>query len=131
MMGEQNNNRTKWLHLRLKPDEYQKISKRFSKSTCRKLSEYARKNLLDEPITTNYRNQSVDEFMSEIIRLRGELSALGNNFNQAVKKLHTLQQIPEFRNWIISSELEKKILLNKVEEIKKSIQKISEKWLQS
>jgi hypothetical protein len=131
MMEEQNNNRTKWLHLRLKPDEYRKISKKFSKSTCRKLSEYARKNLLGEPITTNYRNQSVDEFMMEIIRLRGELSALGNNFNQAVKKLHTLQQIPEFKNWIINSELEKKILLNKVEEIKNCIQKISEKWLQS
>ncbi len=131
MMEEQNNNRTKWLHLRLKPDEYQKIFKKFSKSTCRKLSEYARKNLLGEPIITNYRNQSVDEFMLEIIRLRTELSALGNNFNQAVKKLHTLQQIPEFKNWIISSELEKKILLNKVEEIKNHIQKMAEKWLQS
>jgi hypothetical protein len=131
MMEEQNNNRTKWLHLRLKPDEYQKIFKKFSKSTCRKLSEYARKNLLGEPITTNYRNQSVDEFMLEIIRLRSELSALGNNFNQAVKKLHTLQQIPEFKNWIISSELEKKILLNKVQEIKNYIQKMAEKWLQS
>ncbi|MFV5692925.1 plasmid mobilization protein [Flavobacterium sp. LT1R49] len=130
-MEEQNNNRTKWLHLRLKPDEYQKIYKKFSKSTCRKLSEYARKNLLDKPVITNYRNQSLDEFMSEIIRLRGELNAIGNNFNQAVKKLHTLQQIPEFKDWIISSELEKKILLNKVEEIKKYIQKISEKWLQS
>jgi len=131
MMEEKNNNRTKWLHLRLKPDEYQKIFRKFSKSTCRKLSEYARKNLLNETITTNYRNQSVDEFMMEIIRLRSELSALGNNFNQAVKKLHTLQQIPEFKHWIISSELEKKILLNKVEEIKIQIQKIAEKWLQS
>lgn len=108
MMKEQNNNRTKWLHLRLKPDAYHEISKKFSKSTCRKLSEYARKNLFGEPLTINYRNQLVDEFMLEIIRLRGELNALGNNFNQAVKKLHTLQQIPEFRNWIICSELEKK-----------------------
>jgi predicted nucleic acid-binding Zn-ribbon protein len=79
----------------------------------------------------NYRNQSLDEFMSEIIRLRTELNGIGNNFNQAVKKLHTLQQISEFKDWIINYELEKKILLNKVEEIKKHIQKISEKWLQS
>jgi hypothetical protein len=48
-----------------------------------------------------------------------------------VKKLHTLHQISEFKSWIISYELEKKILLNKVEEIKKAIQKISEKWLLS
>ncbi|MNR03947.1 hypothetical protein D3C85_1198690 [compost metagenome] len=131
MMQETTNNRTKWIHLRLKPEEYQKIHKRFSKTTCRKLSEYARKNLLDEPITMNYRNESVDEFMSEIIRLRKELNALGNNFNQAVKRLHTLQQIPEFKVWIMQHELEKKILFNKVEEIKKYIQKIAEKWLQS
>lgn len=130
-MEEQNNNRTRWLHLRLSPDEYQKICNKFSKSSCRKLSEYTRKILLDKPITTNYRNQSLDEFMAEIIRLRTELNGIGNNFNQAVKKLHTLQQISEFKNWIISSELEKKILLNKVEEIKKNIQKMAEKWLQS
>lgn len=129
-MKEQNDNHTKWLHLRLKPDEYQNIVKKFSKSTCRKLSEYARKKLLEKPITTNYRNQSLDEFMLEIIRLRTELNAIGNNFNQAVKKLHTLQQIPEFKDWIISYDLQNKILLNKVEEIKKHIQKISEKWLQ-
>ena len=129
-MSEQNTNRTKWLHLRLKPDEFDKIHKQFSKTTCRKISEYSRKILLDKPITTTYRNQSIDDLMTEAIKLRNELNNIGNNFNQAVKKLHTLQQIPEFRNWIIAFELDKKILFNKVDEIKNNIQKIAEKWLQ-
>jgi hypothetical protein len=129
MMKEQNN-RTKWLHLRLTPDEYQKIMKEFNKSTCRKISDYARKNLLHKPIVNTYRNQSLDDFMAEMIRLRGELNAIGNNFNQAVKKLHTLNQIAEFKHWLISYELEKKILFNKVDEIKKHIQKFAESWLQ-
>lgn len=129
-MEEQNKNRTKWLHLRLTPDEYQKTVKEFNKSTCRKLSDYARKNLLQKPIVNTYRNQSLDDFMAEMIRLRGELNAIGNNFNQAVKKLHTLQQIAEFKHWLISYELEKKILFNKVDEIKKHIQKFAESWLQ-
>lgn len=128
-MKEQNN-RTKWLHLRLTPDEHQKIVKEFSKSTCRKLSDYARKNLMQKPIVNTYRNQSLDEFMAEMIRLRGELNAIGNNFNQAVKKLHTLQQINDFKHWLISYELEKKILFNKVDEIKKEIQKFAKSWLQ-
>ena len=128
-MKEQNN-RTKWLHLRLTPDEHQKIVKEFSKSTCRKLSDYARKNLMQKPIVNTYRNQSLDDFMTEMIRLRGELNAIGNNFNQAVKKLHTLQQISDFKHWLISYELEKKILFNKVDEIKKEIQKFAESWLQ-
>jgi hypothetical protein len=129
-MEEQTNNRTKWLHLRLKPEEYQKLYKRFLKSTSQKLSDFARKNLLKKPIVKTYRNESLDEFMAEIIRLKNELNAIGNNFNQAVKKLHTLQQIQEFRQWIITYELEKKILFNKIDEIKKHIQAIAEKWLQ-
>lgn len=128
-MKEQNN-RTKWLHLRLTPDEYQKIMKEFNKSTCRKISDYARKNLLHKPIVNTYRNQSLDDFMAEMIRLRGELNAIGNNFNQAVKKLHTVHQITDFKHWLISYELEKKILFNKVDEIKKHIQKFAESWLQ-
>jgi hypothetical protein len=128
-MKEQNN-RTKWLHLRLTPDEYQKIMNEFNKSTCRKISDYARKNLLQKPIVKTYRNQSLDDFMAEMIHLRNELNAIGNNFNQAVKKLHTLHQITDFKHWLVSYELEKKILFNKVEEIKKQIQKMAESWLQ-
>jgi hypothetical protein len=130
-MKRENSNRTRIVGLRFTPDEYNKIERKWKSSTCRKLSDYIRKHLFDKPITINYRNQSVDEFMLEIIRLRAELNALGNNFNQAVKKLHTLQQIPEFKNWIIRSELEKKILFNTIDEIKNYIQKMAEKWLQS
>ena len=126
---KEKDNRTKWLHLRLTPDEYQKIIKEFDKSTCRKISDYARKNLLQKPIVNTYRNESLDDFMAEMIRMRGELNAIGNNFNQAVKKLHTLHQITDFKQWLISYELEKKILFNKVDEIKKHIQKFAESWL--
>lgn len=130
-MKRENSNRTRFVGLRFTPDEYNKIERKWKSSTCRKLSDYIRKHLFDKPITINYRNHSVDEFMLEIIRLRAELNALGNNFNQAVKKLHTLQQIPEFKNWIIRSELEKKILFNTIDEIKNYMQKMAEKWLQS
>src|SRR5687768_21505 len=129
-MSETNSNRTKWLHLRLKPDEYAKLHKQFSSTTCRKVSEYARKIFLSKPIDTTYRNQSLDDYMTEMIRLRNELNGIGNSFNQAVKKLHTLGQIAEFRGWLITYELEKQTLLNKVHEIKNHIQKMGEKWLQ-
>lgn len=130
-MEAENSNRTRIIGLRLTPEEYAKMERRWKSSTCRKLSDYVRKHLFDKSIVTTYRNQSLDDFMEETIVLRNELNAIGNNINQAVKKLHTLQQIPEFRNWIISYDLDKKILFNKVEEIKKHIQKITDKWLQS
>lgn len=129
-MEKKNSNRTRIVGLRLTLQEYELIEKKWKATTCRKLSDYIRKYLFNKPITTNYRNESLDEIMHEIIRLRNELHAIGNNFNQSVKKLHTLQQIPEFKIWIITNELERKILFNKMDEIKNCIQKISEKWLQ-
>ena len=61
VMSEQNNNRNKWLHLRLKPDEYEKINRQFDKTTCRKLSDYARKILLGKPTIATTRDQSFDD----------------------------------------------------------------------
>ena len=129
-MSDTKKNLSKWLHIRLKEEDYNKINSRFSKSTCRKLSEYARRVLLDKVITVNQRNQSLDDFMTEMMKLRNELNAIGNNFNQSVKKLHTLHQLEEFKSWIILNENSKKILIEKVEEIKSKINQISDKWLQ-
>jgi hypothetical protein len=129
-MNAQNNNRTKWMHLRLKPEEYNQIHQYFSKSTCWNMSEYSRKVLLNKPVVVTHRNNSLDDYMTEAIRLKNELNNIGNNFNQAVKRLHTLHQIQEFKRWIITYEKDKLNLLNKVEEIKVHMQKIAEKWLQ-
>ena len=129
-MNQGNSNRSRIIGLRLTLKEYTQIEKKWKESTCRKLSDYVRRSIFAKPIVATYRNQSIDDLMTEAIKLRNELNSLANNFNQAVKKLHTLQQIPEFRNWITAFELDKKTLFNKVDEIKNSIQKISEKWLQ-
>jgi len=128
-MEKENANRTRIIGLRLTPHEYAKIEKKWRTSTCRKLSEYVRRSLFEKPIVTTYRNRSLDDFMAEMIRLRGELNAVGNNFNQAVKKLHTLHQVSEFKSWLIAYEVEKKTLFNKVDEVKNRIQKMSETWL--
>ena len=129
-MKEQNSNRTRIVGLRLTPDEYSKIEKKWKASTCRKLSDYVRRSLFEKPIVTTYRSSSQDDLMAELTRLRSELNAVGNNFNQAVKKLHTLSQIAEFRSWLIAYEVEKKILSNKVEEVRNNVKKILEIWLQ-
>ncbi len=66
--------------------------------------------------------------MAEMIELRNELSAIGNNYNQAVHKLHILDTIPEFREWVLKHYLNHEIFLNKVEEIKNRINQFAEKW---
>ena len=128
-MERKNSNRSRIIGLRLTFDEYRKIEKKWKASTCRKLSEYIRRSLFEKPIVMTYRNSSQDDLMTELTKLRNELNAVGNNFNQAVKKLHTLQQIAEFKSWLIAYEVEKKILQNKLDEVRNNIKKMLEIWL--
>lgn len=129
-MERKKSNRTRIIGLRLTPEEYAAIERKWKATTCRKLSDYVRRNLFDRPVVTTYRNRSQDDVLTELTRLRSELNAVGNNFNQAVKRLQTLRQIPEFRSWLITWELEKKILFNKMDEVKNNVKKILEVWLQ-
>ena len=130
-MGNQKSNKTRIVALRLSTQEFTLLDRKFKGSTCRKLSEYIRKVILEKPVVVNYRNCSLDDSVKELIRLRNELNNIGNNFNQAVKKLHTLDQISEFKSWIITYELDKRRLLSQIDEIKKQINKTADQWLQS
>lgn len=129
-MKEEKSNRTRIIGLRLTPREYATIEAKWKASTCRKLSDYVRRSLFDKPVVTTYRNKSQDDIMAELSRLRGELNGLGNNFNQAVRRLHTLQQIPEFKAWVVTYELERRTLQNKLDELRSNIKKMLELWLQ-
>src|SRR5207302_1418170 len=73
IMADSKNNLNKEIHIRLKLSDFNVIHKRFSSSTCRKLSEYVRDVLLNKPIIIKQRNQSLDDFMTEMIKLRNEL----------------------------------------------------------
>ena len=126
---KEENNRTKRIYIRLKPEEFSSIQGKFKNTTCRKLSDYARKVLLDKPVTITYRNQSLDAFMEEMVRLRNDLNKLGNNYNQAFKKLNILNQISEFRTWINNWNQEKETLIDSINEIKHQLNKISNEWL--
>ena len=119
-----------WLTVRLNEDEEKKLNKFYSRTTSNSLSEYARDVLLREPVNVIYRNQSADEFLEEMIQLKKELNAIGNNFNQTVHKLHTLDKIPEIKAWAILNETGKKTFMKKVEEIREKINLIYEQWSQ-
>ncbi|MGN6211989.1 plasmid mobilization protein [Parafilimonas sp.] len=129
-MTKEKISRSKLLQVRLTPKELEKINHKFSHSTCRKLSDYVRKKLLDKPIAIYTRNQSLDDFMAEMIALRNELNAIGNNYNQVVKRLHSLQHFQDIKTWLLLNESSKQILLKKVDEIKSKINQINEQWLQ-
>jgi hypothetical protein len=120
--------RNRWLHLRLNDSEYTILIGLWKKATPQCLSEYARKVLLQKPIHIYYRNGAADDLLSEMIRMKNELSAIGNNFNQAVHRLHTLDKTSEVKAWLIVNEKLKFSLLEKTEAIKLRLTQIYDLW---
>lgn len=129
-MNEQKINRTRLLHVRFTEQEFEKINTQFKRSTCRKISEYIRKILLDKPVKIYHRNQSLDDFMTELIALKNELNAIANNYNQVVKRLHSMQDFSELQAWLLLHETGRQTLTEKITEIKSRISQINDQWLQ-
>lgn len=117
-----------WISFRVKPAEYQKIQSLFSKTTHRKLSEYARNVLLQKPVTIKVRNESADQYLDEMIGLKKELNAIGHNYNQLVKKLHTLNHDSEVRRWLTEHERIHNAILQQQEIIFLKVDQIYRKW---
>lgn len=122
--------RSQRITLRFNPQEFEKLNRFHKAATNKKLSEYARNVLLNKPVTVNHRNQSADEILSELVQIKYELNAIGNNFNQAVKKLHTLEQVPDIKTWLLLNEPTKQRFMNKVEQIKERMNQLYEIWSQ-
>jgi uncharacterized coiled-coil DUF342 family protein len=121
--------RTCHVSFALQPDEYAKLKTSWKKTTIKQLSEYIRRLIFKKPVTRLVRNQSLDEFMAEMVQLRKELNAIGVNFNQAVHRLHTLDHVPQMQSWLQAFDRDKQVLFSKMDEIKTRINLISDQWL--
>ncbi|WP_413670085.1 plasmid mobilization relaxosome protein MobC [Mucilaginibacter sp. Mucisp86] len=122
--------RSRKLTVRLTPDEFKTIDGQFKKSTAKIMSDYIRSILLTGKITLYYRNQSLDQLIEELKLLRRELAAIGNNFNQVVKKINSVKEAAELNFWLDMAALLQKQLLEKTASINDKIAQISDKWLQ-
>lgn len=122
--------RRKMVVVRMNEKEFSDLEKFKARSTEKTVSNYLRKVALCRPVTIIYRNGTADDFLNEMIQLKNELNSIGNNFNQAVHKLHTLDRIPEFRNWIQGYETVHDQFLAKVDEIITRGNQIYQLWLQ-
>jgi hypothetical protein len=130
MKKQESEVRRKMVVVRMNETEFEQAEKLRKKTTERYLSTYVRKLSLQKPLTVKYRNESADDFLLDMLNLKKELNAIGNNFNQAVHKLHLLDKIPEFRIWVQQYDGLQKVLISKVEEIKLRMNQLYEQWLQ-
>jgi hypothetical protein len=129
MKKQENEVRKIFIKIRMNESELTLVKKNQQQTTERNLSNYIRKVCLQKPVIVKYRNQSADDFLRDMLELKKELNAVGNNFNQAVKKLHILDKIPEFRSWVTTNHSLQQSLISKVEEIKLRMNQLYEQWL--
>jgi len=122
--------RNKMVVVRMNEAELNQLTKLQGKTTEKDTSSYLRKVALQKPITVKYRNESADDFLLDMLNLKKELNSIGNNFNQAVHKLHILDKIPEFRGWVQQYDGLQKVLISKVEEIRLRMNQLYDQWLQ-
>ncbi len=130
IMENKTNNRTKWLHIRLNAEEFDVLNGRLKKTTCRKMSDYARSVLFQKKITVTHRDRSLDDVLEELILLRKELNFVGNNFNQAVKKLNSVSGMPESQTWQAMMIVLRDQLEPQVGAIKEKMTEYSKLWSQ-
>ena len=123
-------NRTRRVTIRFKPEEFKVIEKRFEKSMFRKISDYSRSVLLQKPVIFTYRDKSMDDMLEELILLRRELNYFGNNFNQAVHKLNSVMGMPDAKLWQEALTVLRDQLEPSIGEIKDKLNNYSEIWSQ-
>jgi hypothetical protein len=121
--------RNKMVVVRMNEAELKQLEKMQQKTTEKNTSTYLRKVALQKPVTVKYRNVSADDFLLDVLNLKKELNAIGNNFNQAVHKLHLLDKIPEFRQWIQQYDRLHNDFISKTEQINLKVNELYEQWL--
>lgn len=129
-MERKKNNRTKILNLRLTEAEYRLLKMRFRGTIQRKFSDYARAVLFSRPVVAGHRDLVMDDMLTELSALRKDLNGIANNVNQAVHKLHTMDNKGLLGAWISGFEKQHEQALQHMGAIRLQVNKIAEKWLQ-
>lgn len=95
MNASSDNSRLRRLNIRLSEEEWDKIHHLAANTTCRSVSDYARKVLSRKPVRVFYRNKSFDAFEEQMTRLLPLLEKLaaGNDPNDLPGINTTIQEI--------------------------------------
>ncbi|MCE7059727.1 hypothetical protein [Dyadobacter sp. CY343] len=123
--------RQKKLTLCLNQKEYDRLLKRLGCSTCRNMGEFIRKLALATPVTYNQRNQSLDELLNELIRLRMQLIRIEQNVELSAQVFSSLNQNEDQSMWLLQYQADSQAMLSHIQVIKSYVTQAAQKWLPS
>lgn len=119
------------VYVGLNPEEYSRFEHLYKATTCRTMSHFIRCALFNKKITTLYRNQSLDDLIEELVVVNEQINTIRSTIEQLVIDLHSHPQIDGFAAYMESLECEIRKHGKKISQIKKQIEKVTQKWLQS
>jgi hypothetical protein len=64
---------TRFLSIRLSPAEFEEVYIQLQKSTCRSLTEYAKKLLMHKPVTVKLRDQTREDILQQLGLIKSRL----------------------------------------------------------
>lgn len=118
------------IRTRVNEKTYKKLDNLRVTSNCKTIGQIARQILSKEPITVFHKDITVEGVIQELIRIRGELRAIGVNVNQIVHFFHTSETANQkmFHALKVAEEYSK--VGEKVETLVSMVGEIGRKWLQ-
>jgi hypothetical protein len=67
---------TRFVSIRLSPDEFKDVYRYLQESTCRSLTEYAKKLLTNKPVIVKVRDQSREDVLQQLTLIKSRLDSL-------------------------------------------------------
>jgi hypothetical protein len=116
------------MHLRFSVQESQRLHHEFQGSTSQSLSEFCRRKLLNKPVVFRLWNQSVDDFVSEMIELRKELFRVREDLKTLVERFDPSSPFLETKDPFMEMKQTWQAILQAEEAIKTATNKTSESW---
>ena len=117
------------MSIALTDEEWKDIQEKYNLTTCRSLSEFCRKKLLDRALVVKSRNVSLDQLVNELIRLRNLLRDLGNELSDRAEKCSSVKDSPGMDSCRAHHMTIAGQFLACAAEIKEKIKDIAEQWL--
>jgi hypothetical protein len=127
---EKEDEKQKVVRFMLSGADQKELTRQVLLSTCRSQSEYIRKKILGKALVYQSRNRSLDDYTEELSQIKEELKAAVYNFDLATRKLSHFSQVPGAVQLLISFELDRRMLLKKIDKTSAYLRSCLEKWSQ-
>lgn len=123
-------NYTHIIRTRVTEKTHRKLLAIVGNSNCHSIGEVARKILSRDKIITYTQDNTLDNLMEQLVLLRRELNAIGNNINQVTHQVHLAETMDQKHATAAGMLPHLKKVEGKLAEVLHLIQQLGQKWLQ-